>query len=136
MRFGRVGASGCLDTTTTALWATIFINSRMLATGVQGRRSRLVDSARLISIIRILFVMSGFLLLGVVLVYTLCNQGGSEVTNLSKVLPDLFLFVTFRFPLLPNDLGNVRIVQTWVATDNVLLMVLSIEDERYKEVSD
>lgn len=107
----------------------------MLATGVQRRCSRLADSARLVTIIGILFVMSGFLLLHVALVYTLCNKGCPSQTDLSKILPDFLFLVTLSFPLLANDFGNVRVVQSWISTDDVLLMMLSVEDKRYKEVS-
>jgi hypothetical protein len=73
--FGRVGADGCFDTATTTPWAAILINCRMLATGIQRRRSRLAGSTWLISVIRVLYVMSGFLFLDVDLAYTQSSKG-------------------------------------------------------------
>jgi hypothetical protein len=58
-----------------------------------------------------------------------------DVTNLSKILPNLLGLFTLSFPLLTNDLGNVGIVKSRVASDNSLLMVLPIKDKCYKEVS-
>lgn len=83
-------------------------------------------------------MVSSFLCLGVMLAYTGVQQGRPKVrsrTYLSKVLPKLLLFVRLAFPLLTNDFGDLRIVQTWIATDDFLLMVLPIKDERYKGVS-
>lgn len=65
----------------------------------------------------------------------MCSKGDSKITNLSKILPNLLFLVTFGFPLLANDLRNVRIVESWIATDDSLLVVLPIKDKRYKGVS-
>lgn len=65
-----VRADGCLDATATTPWATILINSCVLTTRIQRRRSWLADSARLISIVRIQFVVSSLLVLCVKLAYT------------------------------------------------------------------
>jgi hypothetical protein len=56
-------------------------------------------------------------------------------TDLCKVLPNLFRFFTFSFPLLTDNLGNIRIVKARIAGDNGLLMVLPIKDKCYKGVS-
>jgi hypothetical protein len=58
-----------------------------------------------------------------------------DVTNLSKLLPNLLGLFTLSFPLLTNDLGNVGVIESRIASDDSLLMVLPIKDECYKEVS-
>ena len=63
------------------------------------------------------------------------SKGDSKITHLSKVLPDFLLLVTLGLPLLTNDLGDVRIIESWITTDDTLLMVLPIKDKRYKAVS-
>jgi hypothetical protein len=50
-------------------------------------------------------------------------------------LPNLFRLFTFGFPLLPDDLGDVRIVKTRISGNDGLLMVLPIKDKCYKEVN-
>lgn len=58
-----------------------------------------------------------------------------DVTNLSKILPDLFGLFALSFPLLANDLRNIGVIESRVASDDGLLMVLPIKDKCYKEVS-
>jgi hypothetical protein len=58
-----------------------------------------------------------------------------STADLCKILPNLFRRFTFSFPLLTNNLGNVRIVQTRMAGNDSLLMMLPIKDKCYKEVS-
>jgi hypothetical protein len=65
----------------------------------------------------------------------MCSKGDSNVTNLSKVLPHFLFLVALGFPLLANDLRDVRIVESWITTDDGLLVVLPIKDKRYKGVS-
>lgn len=78
--------------------------------------------------------MSSFLVLSVKLAPASAARE-TKITNLSKVLPDFLFLVTFGLPLLANNLGNVRIAESWIATDDSLLMVLPIKDKRYKGVS-
>lgn len=56
-------------------------------------------------------------------------------TNLSKVLPNFLLLGTLCFPLLANDFRDIRVIETWIATDDGLLVMLSVKDKRYKAVS-
>ena len=58
-----------------------------------------------------------------------------EATNQCKVLPNLFRLFAFSFPLLTNDLRNIRIIEPRIASDDCLLVVLPIKNKCYKEVS-
>jgi hypothetical protein len=58
-----------------------------------------------------------------------------DVTNLSKILPNFLGLFTLSFPLLTNNLRNVGIIESRVASDDSLLVVLPIKDKCYKEVS-
>jgi len=55
-------------------------------------------------------------------------------TNLCKILPNFFRLFTFSFPLLTNDLGNIGVVESRMASDYGLLVMLPIKDKCYKEV--
>jgi hypothetical protein len=57
-----------------------------------------------------------------------------EDTNLCKILPNFFRLFVFSFPLLTNDLGNIGVVESRIASDYGLLVVLPIKDKCYKEV--
>jgi hypothetical protein len=59
-----------------------------------------------------------------------------NTTDLSKILPNLLRLLTFGFPLLSDYFRNVRIIETRIASNDGLLVVLSIKDKCYKEVSD
>lgn len=48
---------------------------------------------------------------------------------LCKVLPNLLVLFRFSLPLFTDDLGNVRVVETRVTSNDSLLMVLPIEDK-------
>lgn len=61
------------------------------------------------------------------------NETPRDDTDLSKILPNLLLLLTFSFPLLPNNLGNVRIIEPRFARSNSLLVVLPIKNKCYKE---
>jgi hypothetical protein len=61
-------------------------------------------------------------------------KGLRDDTNLSKILPNLLRLLTFSFPTLTYDLGNIRIVESRITSDYGLLVVLPIKDKCYKEV--
>jgi hypothetical protein len=88
----------------------MFVDGGMLTGRVQGQQCRFANATWLITIIRILLLMSRFLFL-------------------RKVLPNLLLLFTFGLPLFTDNFRNVGIIETRVAGNDGLLVVLPIKDK-------
>lgn len=52
---------------------------------------------------------------------------------LRQILPDFLCSVAFRLPLFPDNLGDIRVWESRVGSDDRMLVVLSIKDKCYKE---
>jgi hypothetical protein len=63
------------------------------------------------------------------------KEAAANTTYLSEILPDLLCIIVLSLPLFPNDLGYFRVGDARVASDDGVLVVLAIKDERYKEAS-
>jgi hypothetical protein len=48
-----------------------------------------------------------------------------------QCFPVVFDFLGLVLPLFSNDLGDVRVGQVWVASDNLGLVMLAIQYESY-----
>jgi len=55
----------------------------------------------------------------------------TELFLFGQSLPLAFLFDALPLPLLTDDLGDLRVRETWITSDDIQLMVLSIQDEGY-----